>query len=34
LHRDAPGRDLYVFNTSRETLDIVERQWLGIRGVR
>jgi hypothetical protein len=34
LHRDAPERELYVFHTSRETLDIVERQWLGIRGVR
>ena len=34
LHRDAPGRELYVFHTSRETPDIVERQWLGIRGVR
>lgn len=34
LHREAPERELYVFHTSRETLDIVERQWLGIRGVR
>ena len=32
LHRDAPARELYVFHTSRATLDIVERQWLGIRG--
>ncbi len=31
LHHDAPERELYVFHTSRETLDIVERQWLGIR---
>ena len=34
LHRDAPEREPYVFHTSRETLDIVERQWLGIRGGR
>jgi hypothetical protein len=33
-HREAPERELYVFHTSRETLDIVERQWLGIRGAR
>jgi len=34
LHRDTPERELYVFHTSRETLDILERQWLGIRGAR
>ena len=34
LHRNAPERELYVFHTSRETLDIIERQWLGIRGGR
>lgn len=34
LHRDAPERELYVFHTSRETLDITERRWLGIRGTR
>ena len=32
LHREAPERELYVFHTSRETLDIEERYWLGIRG--
>lgn len=31
LHREAPERELYVFHTSRETLDITERRWLGIR---
>ena len=31
LHRDEPARELYVFHTSRETLDISERRWLGIR---
>ncbi len=32
LHREAPDRELYVFHTSREKLDISERRWLGIRG--
>ena len=31
FHREAPERELYVFHTSRETLDIGERVWLGIR---
>jgi hypothetical protein len=31
LHRDAPTRELYVFHTSRERLDVMERRWLGIR---
>ncbi len=30
LYRDAPERELYVFHTSRETLDIVERQMHGL----
>lgn len=34
LHREAPERELYVFHTSRETLDIAERRWLGIRSVK
>lgn len=34
LHHEAPERELYVFHTSRETLDITERSWLGIRGLR
>lgn len=33
LHREAPERELYVFHTSREVLDVTERQWLGIRGL-
>ncbi len=33
LHHEAPERELYVFHTSRETLDVTERNWLGIRGV-
>ncbi len=32
LHHDAPARELYVFHTDREQLDIQERHWLGIRG--
>ena len=31
LHHDEPNRELYVFHTSRETLDITERKWLGVR---
>jgi hypothetical protein len=31
LHHDAPTRELYVFHTGRETLEITERTWLGIR---
>jgi hypothetical protein len=34
LHREAPERELYVFHTSRKTLEILERQWLGIRGAQ
>jgi hypothetical protein len=34
LHREDPERELYVFHTSREILDITERRWLGIRGLR
>ena len=34
LHHEAPERELYVFHTSRETLDVTERRWLGIRGAR
>lgn len=32
LHRDEPERELYVLNTERETLNIKERYWLGVRG--
>lgn len=34
LHREAPERELYVFHTSRETLDVTERRWLGVRGIQ
>ena len=32
LHRETPTREYYVLHTDRETLDIAERRWLGIRG--
>ncbi len=30
LHRQYPQREFYFVHTARETLDIRERQWLGI----
>jgi hypothetical protein len=33
LHREAPERELYVFHTDRDQLNITERHWLGIRGI-
>lgn len=34
LHRESPARELYVFHTSHEKLQILERRWIGIRGLR
>lgn len=34
LHREAPEREMYVLHTDRQKLEIMERQWLGIRGGR
>ena len=31
LHQQYPEREFYFVHTSREELDIRERQWLGIR---
>ncbi|MCI0394058.1 MAG: hypothetical protein L0332_22840 [Chloroflexi bacterium] len=31
LHQEYPSREFYFVHTGRETLDIRERQWLGIR---
>lgn len=31
LHHQTPDLELYVFHTSRDQLDITERQWLGVR---
>jgi hypothetical protein len=32
LHEKEPQRGLYVLSTDRETLEIEELRWLGIRG--
>lgn len=34
LKHEAPERELFVFHTSREVLDVSERQWLGLRGIQ
>jgi hypothetical protein len=34
LHHEAPMREFYVVHTSRGSLDITERQWLGVRASR
>jgi hypothetical protein len=31
LHRESPQRELYVFDSERESLEVKERSWLGIR---
>jgi hypothetical protein len=31
LHRREPQRELYVLHTERETLDVDEVTWLGVR---
>jgi hypothetical protein len=31
LHQQYPEREFYYVHTSRETLDIHEQQWLGVR---
>ena len=31
LHKQYPEREFYFVHTSRQRLDIQERQWLGIR---
>jgi hypothetical protein len=31
LHNQYPEREFYFVHTSRAELDIIERQWLGIR---
>ncbi len=31
LHQEYPQREFYFVHTSRENLDIKERQWVGIR---
>lgn len=34
LKNESPARELFVFHTSREELDIKERKWIGIRGIQ
>src|SRR5690242_15524898 len=34
LHRREPGRELYVVHTDRESLDIGELHWFGIRAAK
>jgi len=34
IHQNLPEREFYVLHTDRETLDVSERKWLGIRGTR
>jgi hypothetical protein len=34
LHRTNPEREMYVVHTDRETIDIKERSWLGVRGIQ
>ncbi len=34
LHHESPTREFYVLHTSRETLDVTERKWLGVRAQR
>lgn len=31
MHKREPARELYVAHTSRETLEIEERRWAGVR---
>lgn len=33
LHHEKPERELYVLHTNREQLEIIERRWLGVRGI-
>ena len=32
LHRIMPAREYYVFHSSREPLEVIERRWIGVRG--
>lgn len=31
IHKNSPQRELYIFHTDREVLEITERHWAGIR---
>lgn len=30
-HRKDQGREMYVYHTSKEKLEILERRWIGVR---
>lgn len=34
LHKDHPDKEYYVVHTSRPELNVKERKWIGIRGIR
>lgn len=34
IRKKFPDREFYVLHTDRETLDISERKWLGVRGLQ
>jgi hypothetical protein len=34
LHHIEPEREMFVFHTGREELDITIKRWIGLRGVR
>ena len=34
LHVKEPVREMYVFHTDNPELNILERKWMGIRGLR
>ncbi|MBT7094353.1 MAG: hypothetical protein HN936_13990 [Bacteroidetes bacterium] len=34
IHKNSPQRELYVIHTQKESLNIEERTWAGIRGTR
>jgi hypothetical protein len=34
IHRDEPEREMFVFHTDREDLDITIKRWIELRGVR
>jgi len=34
FHHQCPEHELYVVHTDRKALDITERRWIGIRGIR
>jgi hypothetical protein len=34
LHQQSPEREFFVLHTDREHIDVIERRWLGVRGVQ